>query len=289
MNRWTSFTNSTPRGPCWGVASERCIPCWRSPRKTRRLRPMRRRRATAPAGRTMSARSCRAPSACWPLIGSGRVRTSAIVPNNCWDARPSCWPRSRRWRRREWVRSACASTVTCTWVRLWCRETPTSSTSRASRRGCWPNAAPKSSPLRDVAGLLRSLDYLAASGIASGGAGQTDLARVRKQTAIERLHQVSEVACLAAYSQATKELPHHWRAADDWRRLLDLFLLEKAAYEINYEAANRPAWLGVPLRGLASIADRLLGSAAAGNPATDDSATRVAPPRRGGFSPCERE
>jgi maltose alpha-D-glucosyltransferase/alpha-amylase len=39
--------------------------------------------------------------------------------------------------------------------------------------------------------------------------------------------------------------------------LLDLFLLEKAAYEVRYEAANRPAWLGVPLRGLAALADRL--------------------------------
>ena len=39
--------------------------------------------------------------------------------------------------------------------------------------------------------------------------------------------------------------------------LLDLFLLEKAAYEIRYEAANRPGWIGVPLRGLATLADRL--------------------------------
>ena len=39
--------------------------------------------------------------------------------------------------------------------------------------------------------------------------------------------------------------------------LLDLFLIEKAAYEIRYEAANRPAWLPIPLRGLARIAERL--------------------------------
>ena len=32
--------------------------------------------------------------------------------------------------------------------------------------------------------------------------------------------------------------------------LLDLFLIEKAAYEIRYEAANRPTWLGIPLQGL---------------------------------------
>jgi maltose alpha-D-glucosyltransferase/alpha-amylase len=40
--------------------------------------------------------------------------------------------------------------------------------------------------------------------------------------------------------------------------MLDLFLLEKAAYEIRYEAANRPTWIGIPLKGLHAIAKRLL-------------------------------
>ena len=37
--------------------------------------------------------------------------------------------------------------------------------------------------------------------------------------------------------------------------------IEKAAYEICYEAANRPAWIGVPLHGLARIAARIVASA----------------------------
>ena len=41
-------------------------------------------------------------------------------------------------------------------------------------------------------------------------------------------------------------------------KLLDLFLLEKAAYEVAYETANRPTWIEVPLRGLARLADQLL-------------------------------
>jgi maltose alpha-D-glucosyltransferase/alpha-amylase len=40
--------------------------------------------------------------------------------------------------------------------------------------------------------------------------------------------------------------------------LLDLFLIEKAAYEVCYEAANRPSWIAVPLSGLSGIADRML-------------------------------
>ena len=45
--------------------------------------------------------------------------------------------------------------------------------------------------------------------------------------------------------------------------LLDLFLVHKASYEVGYEAANRPAWIGLPVRGLARIATRLLPNAAA--------------------------
>ena len=36
-------------------------------------------------------------------------------------------------------------------------------------------------------------------------------------------------------------------------RLLDLFLLEKALYEICYEAANRPHWVRIPLKGVTSL------------------------------------
>jgi len=43
------------------------------------------------------------------------------------------------------------------------------------------------------------------------------------------------------------------------RNLLQLFLVEKAAYEVAYEAANRPTWMDVPLLGLARLVDELLG------------------------------
>jgi maltose alpha-D-glucosyltransferase/alpha-amylase len=41
--------------------------------------------------------------------------------------------------------------------------------------------------------------------------------------------------------------------------LLNLFLIEKAAYEVTYEAANRPTWVDVPLHGLARRTRLLLG------------------------------
>jgi maltose alpha-D-glucosyltransferase/alpha-amylase len=46
-----------------------------------------------------------------------------------------------------------------------------------------------------------------------------------------------------------------WVGADALVPLLQLFLLDKAAYEIAYEAANRPGWLGVPLQGLLRLTD----------------------------------
>jgi maltose alpha-D-glucosyltransferase/alpha-amylase len=44
--------------------------------------------------------------------------------------------------------------------------------------------------------------------------------------------------------------------------LLDLALLEKAAYEVCYEAAHRPDWIGIPLAGLARASRRVLAASA---------------------------
>jgi maltose alpha-D-glucosyltransferase/alpha-amylase len=115
-----------------------------------------------------------------------------------------------------------------------------------------------SSPLRDVAGMLRSFDYAAATITAAGGAGQDETAMVRKRSIVERFRQSSGNALLAAYYEASAPIAHHWAdAAQSQRDLLSLFLIEKAAYEICYEAAHRPALLAVPLRGLAQLFSHL--------------------------------
>jgi maltose alpha-D-glucosyltransferase/alpha-amylase len=51
------------------------------------------------------------------------------------------------------------------------------------------------------------------------------------------------------------------RSGKKGSQLLDFFLIEKAAYEVSYEAANRPTWLAIPVGGLARIANRLLAPA----------------------------
>jgi maltose alpha-D-glucosyltransferase/alpha-amylase len=113
----------------------------------------------------------------------------------------------------------------------------------------------KGSPLRDVAGLLRSLDYAAAVAGATEASGAATAAPTGRRTAlIERWRAEAAEAFLGAYREAAPVVAPEAEAP-----LLDLFLVEKAAYEIRYEAANRPTWLPLPLRGLAALAERLLG------------------------------
>ena len=113
----------------------------------------------------------------------------------------------------------------------------------------------KSSPLRDVAGLLRSFDYAVAAA-ASRAQGPAQNAP-SKATVLDRFAVEAAAAFLAAYRAAHAESPVQWTTEGSEPALLDLFLIEKAAYEICYEAANRPAWIGIPLHGLARIVARL--------------------------------
>ena len=113
----------------------------------------------------------------------------------------------------------------------------------------------KSSPLRDVAGLLRSFDYAvaAASSRAEGPAQNAP----GKATVLDHFAANASEAFLVAYRAVHAESAHQWVTEADEPALLDLFLIEKAAYEVRYEAANRPGWIGIPLHGLARIAGRI--------------------------------
>jgi maltose alpha-D-glucosyltransferase / alpha-amylase len=114
----------------------------------------------------------------------------------------------------------------------------------------------KSSPLRDVAGLLRSFDYAVAA--ASSRAENPTQDAPTKATVLDRFAANASEAFLAAYRTVHAESPRQWVTEAHEPVLLDLFLIEKAAYEICYEAANRPSWIGIPLHGLARIAARIV-------------------------------
>ncbi|MFJ4434260.1 maltose alpha-D-glucosyltransferase [Pseudomonas sp. NPDC089395] len=109
----------------------------------------------------------------------------------------------------------------------------------------------KHSPYKDVSGVLRSFDYAAAMILRSASAVDLSEAarQARQRVARQYLHQ-SRHAFVEAYGLATAAMPHAWLQAEGERAALELFCLEKAAYEITYEAENRPSWLAVPLHGL---------------------------------------
>jgi maltose alpha-D-glucosyltransferase/alpha-amylase len=111
----------------------------------------------------------------------------------------------------------------------------------------------KTSPLLDVAGLLRSIDYAGATLIDRIGVGAAPVDEAQRDQLISQFRQRASRAFLRAYWEATDT-----RSGPAARWLLDLFLIEKAAYEIAYEAANRPTWIGVPVAGLARLATRIL-------------------------------
>ncbi|MFW6076822.1 MAG: putative maltokinase, partial [Hyphomicrobiales bacterium] len=109
----------------------------------------------------------------------------------------------------------------------------------------------KSSALKDVAGMIRSFDYAAYQ--ASRWAVEQPLPHADAAvTAAESWGQLVQDIFLTGYIEAIDGAPS-WPGDDEARGLLDLFLLEKALYEIVYEATNRPRWLEVPLAGLARL------------------------------------
>jgi maltose alpha-D-glucosyltransferase/alpha-amylase len=109
-----------------------------------------------------------------------------------------------------------------------------------------------------VAGLLRSLSYASAAAQSTTEAAPQQTAD-RKRALFERFRMHAAETFLSEYRTAAAEAPTPLVAPEAEQALLDLFLIEKAAYEIRYEAANRPTWLSLPVRGLAALTSRLLG------------------------------
>ncbi len=98
------------------------------------------------------------------------------------------------------------------------------------------------SPLRDVAGMLRSFEYAGHHQIIDAGFQPQLAYRASEWT------QRNRSAFLNGYSQASgTDLRQH-------RVPLRAFEADKAVYEAVYEARNRPAWLAIPLASLARLA-----------------------------------
>jgi maltose alpha-D-glucosyltransferase/alpha-amylase len=107
----------------------------------------------------------------------------------------------------------------------------------------------KSSAMRDVAGLLRSISYATAFAAKQHG-GSSAASADHNLAQLDASRQVAERSFLDAYADAMN-MDRLATGEEGTVSLLNLFLIEKAAYEICYEVANRPEWIAIPLKGLA--------------------------------------
>jgi maltokinase len=104
-----------------------------------------------------------------------------------------------------------------------------------------PQRRQKRSPLRDVAGMLRSFAYAASA-----------VELQRGTPAPEDWETRAREAFLGAYLDTvdSRLLPH---GQESTKRMLSIFELEKAVYELRYELNNRPDWVRIPVAGIARL------------------------------------
>jgi len=105
----------------------------------------------------------------------------------------------------------------------------------------------KHSPLRDVAGMLRSFSYVQQSALRSVAHNEAEAARLAP---LARSWETrARTAFLSAYDAAARAAAAY-ESLQAGQGLLGLFELEKALYELRYEIGNRPTWVGIPLQGI---------------------------------------
>jgi maltose alpha-D-glucosyltransferase/alpha-amylase len=118
----------------------------------------------------------------------------------------------------------------------------------------------KRSPLRDVAGMLRSFDYATHAGLRDQierGLVEADSDGHRELAKWGRMWcSWATAAYLRAYFETADGDAFLPESADELRLLLELFVLEKALYELGYEVNSRPDWVHIPLAGIVQLLER---------------------------------
>jgi maltose alpha-D-glucosyltransferase / alpha-amylase len=114
----------------------------------------------------------------------------------------------------------------------------------------------KQSPLRDVAGMLRSFSYAACSALMERAApGSPEWARLEPWA--DAWESLARDRFLAAYVTRAHEAKFLPPDREEMLVTIDAFEIDKALYEIAYERSHRPDWMPIPLRGLERAATRV--------------------------------
>jgi predicted trehalose synthase len=104
----------------------------------------------------------------------------------------------------------------------------------------------KQSPLRDVAGMLRSFAYAAsASELLRGNRAPDGWEHDARESFLEGYRGSTDMSLMPSGQGAME-------------RLLGVFELEKAVYELRYEIQNRPDWVGIPVAGILRLLEEPL-------------------------------
>ena len=109
----------------------------------------------------------------------------------------------------------------------------------------------KRSPLRDVAAMLRSFHYAAATALRGEAVRDQDMPALAPWA-----HAWAEwvgAEWLSAWLAEAGTIDFVPKDQTTLARMLDFYLLEKSIYEVFYELNNRPEWLVIPLSGLAQL------------------------------------
>jgi maltose alpha-D-glucosyltransferase / alpha-amylase len=110
----------------------------------------------------------------------------------------------------------------------------------------------KHSPLRDVAGMLRSFDYAIRSALMDLGAERADQLG-RLEPWVRLWEERTRRAFLDGYREGVNGAVSYPEDEEHARALIELFTLEKALYEIRYELDNRPDWVGIPIKSVLDL------------------------------------
>jgi len=113
----------------------------------------------------------------------------------------------------------------------------------------------KGSPLKDVAGMIRSFHYAAHTGLSKAQEAGANGKQLKPWSRI--WHDWSSAVFLNVYLDTTTGEP--FLPSVDPELILEIFLLEKVFYELKYELNNRPDWVSIPLAGIMDIIKRKKG------------------------------
>jgi maltose alpha-D-glucosyltransferase/alpha-amylase len=108
------------------------------------------------------------------------------------------------------------------------------------------------SPLKDVAGMLRSFSYAAWAGLLNYVSRRpVDFATLEPWAQL--WEQTVTLEFLRAYGETAAGASFLPPSLSGFRTLTEAFLIDKALYELQYELNNRPEWVRIPLRGILSL------------------------------------